>query len=228
MLVHTRGLVLSQFNYGENSLVLKVYTEAQGIKSYILEKSKAQKRRANKVAPYQPLYLLDMVTYWQEKYTFGRINECQVLRPFHHTLLHPHKRALALFILEILLKSLKEEEANEPLFAFLVYSFEWLDAASDSQFDCFHLVFLVNLAAFLGFGLTDVEVLLAQSNINEHIDEEHLQILTRLLTCEYDELEQIPNKSKYLLLSILIGFYQINIPDFGTIKSLAVLREIFR
>ncbi len=227
MIIHTKGLVLSQFKYGDNGLIVKIYTEAQGIKSFMVDKGKARKGKIPKSAIYQPLYLLELVTFWQEKFTFGRINESQVLKPFHAIQMNAHKRALSMFLLEVLLKCLKEEEENVPLFAFLNESFSWLNSAEDGNFEVFHLSFLLELSVFLGFGVSEEAVLLEQSGVVEELSSESSQYLSHLLNSRYDSVKPMPRSVRPVLLSLLLNFYAQNIPDFGQIKSLTVLREVF-
>jgi len=62
MLHHTEGIVLGSLKYKESSLIVKIFTNAFGMQSYVVNGVRSSKSQG-KTALYQPLTLLDMVVY---------------------------------------------------------------------------------------------------------------------------------------------------------------------
>jgi DNA repair protein RecO (recombination protein O) len=67
MLHKTRGIALNYIRYRESSIIAKIYTEAFGIQSYIVNGVRSSKSKMNRIALFQPLTLLDMVVYHKSK-----------------------------------------------------------------------------------------------------------------------------------------------------------------
>ena len=110
MLQKTRGIVLHSVTYSETSLVVKIYTEAFGLQSYLLKGAKG-KRSSFRPVFFQPLNLLDAVVYKNEKTALQSMKEVQLAHPFRSIPFDIRKSSIALFLNEILYKSIREEEA---------------------------------------------------------------------------------------------------------------------
>jgi DNA repair protein RecO (recombination protein O) len=83
MLHKTRGIGLSYLRYRESSIITKIYTEAFGIQTYIVNGVRSSKSKNNRIALFQPLTLLDMVVYHKNKEdTVHRISELKCYAPF--------------------------------------------------------------------------------------------------------------------------------------------------
>src|SRR6478752_6569477 len=107
MLHKTKGVVFRYTRYGETSIIVNIFTELFGLQSYIVNgvRSKSPK---SKIALYQPLMLLDLVVYHKENAGIMRIKEVKSLYPYQ-TLFHDvYKSSVALFINEVLNKSVQE------------------------------------------------------------------------------------------------------------------------
>src|SRR4051812_40998701 len=113
MLHKTRGVAISYIRYRESSIIAKIYTELFGIQSYIVNGVRSSTSKTNRIALFQPLTLLDLVVYHKEKSdNVRRISEIKCYNPFNTLPYNVVKSSLALFVTEILGKTLKEEEAN--------------------------------------------------------------------------------------------------------------------
>ena len=62
MLHKTRGIVLHSVKYSETSLIVKTYTEAFGIQSYMVKGVRSHRSKMRPIL-FQPLTLLDMVVW---------------------------------------------------------------------------------------------------------------------------------------------------------------------
>jgi DNA repair protein RecO (recombination protein O) len=229
MLHKTRGIALSYIRYRESSIIAKVYTEAFGIQSYIVNSVRSSRSRSNRIALFQPLTLLDLVVYHKNKAdTLHRISEIKCRVPFHSLPFDIVKSSLALFLTEILSKCLREEEENVPLFNFLEEAITYLDNA-ESGYENFHLHSLVQLAFYLGFGLETTDDLRNELRENHYptfpdaIQNTALQIW---LSAPFGVPVALDRPRRLSLLNMLLFFYKIHQDSLGEIRSLEVLHEV--
>jgi DNA repair protein RecO (recombination protein O) len=231
MLHKTRGIALSYIRYRESSIIAKIYTEAFGIQTYIVNGVRSSKSKTNRIALFQPLTLLDMVVYHKSKDdTIHRISELKCYAPFFTIPFDVLKSGLALFMTEILGKTLREEENNEPLFRFIEESVMQLDQA-DRHFENFHIQFLMQLAHFLGFGvenIADLERELKDNHYPNSSDAQEHRAAELLLLGDYGQAISLDRTRRINILEKLIFFYKIHMDNLGEIRSLEVLREVLR
>ncbi|MCF0072429.1 DNA repair protein RecO [Dyadobacter sp. CY261] len=231
MLHKTRGIALSYIRYRESSIIAKIYTEAFGIQTYIVNGVRSSKSKTNRIAFFQPLTLLDMVVYHKRKEdSIHRISEIKCYAPFFTIPYDVTKSGLALFMTEMLGKTLREEENNEPLFHFIEQSVLYLDEA-ETGFENFHIQFLVQLAHYLGFGVETVHDLESELKANHypHLpDAQEHQVTEQMLENGYGLSVALDRTRRANILEKMIFFYKIHMEGLGEIKSLDVLREVLR
>jgi DNA repair protein RecO (recombination protein O) len=232
----TKGIVLKYFKYGETSLIARIYTYDFGLQSYIINGVRSSKSKNNKIALFQPLSLLEMVVYTNNKpnQNLHRLTEANILYPYIQIPFDFTKTSLAWLVVEILDATLKEEVENSFLFDFLYESLINLDKKT-SLVANFPISFLLQLSSFLGFNPQKGEQIFTQ--IEEHYQNyfpiEIKEILIKYfdIFLKYEDLFldiPISIQERRNLLDILLDFYQIHIPNFQTIKSLQIVREISR
>jgi DNA repair protein RecO (recombination protein O) len=220
MLHKTQGVVFRFTKYGETSIIVTLFTELFGLQSYIVNGVRSKSGK-NKIALFQPLTLLDLVVYHREHANINRIKEVKCLYPYHSIQSDIKKSTLLLFLTELINKTIKEESHPQELCQFLIQSFITLDKMEDRT-ENFHLLFLVKLSRFLGFGAHHVnEVLGARITSIENE-----QILETLLKSDYKDLVTMHNRQRREVLELLLKFYADHLDNFGEMKSLQVLREI--
>jgi len=213
MLHKTRGVVFRFTKYGETSIIVTLFTELFGLQSYIVNgvRSKSSK---NKIALFQPLTLLDLVVY-------HRIKEVKCLYPYQSIPTDIKKSALAIFIMEVINKTVKEESHAQQLCEFFIHSFITLDQMEDRS-ENFHIVFLLRMSRMLGFGAHHVnEVLGARVTSLENE-----AALDRLIKSDYLDYVPIQNHQRREILDLVLKFYADHMDNLGEMKSIQVLREI--
>jgi DNA repair protein RecO (recombination protein O) len=152
------------------------------------------------------------------------------------------KNAVALFMVELLTKCLKQPEQNTELFHFTEDVFVKLDESSNSVMANIPLFFALHLTHFFGFRIDD-----NFSETNKYLDlqegsfeKEHphhphfLEGKQAAITSQFlrvmqtEELEDIKLNHDFRrnLLLAYETYYRLHIHDFGMLKSLPVLREI--
>lgn len=234
----TKAIVLTSLKYGDNSLIVKAFTLSNGLKSYLLRGVLASKKGKLKAAYFQSLTQLEIVAYHKNKGTLESIREAKV--NYHYQTLHSAiaKNAMTLFLAEMLVNSIHEEEPNQSLFDYLEASLQWLDNHDDIS--NFHIYFLIRLTKYLGFypDTNDMEAscfdlmegeFTDTPSLNPILTGENLSYFKTFLGINFDSMHNVKmNKSnRQELLKSLVLYYELHLQGFRKPKSLAVLNEVF-
>lgn len=240
MLNKTNGIVLHTIKYGETSVIVKVYTELFGLQSYLV-KGARNRKGGNKMSQLAPLTLLEMEVYRKETAQLQHIREMRVAYPFSSLPFDVIKSSIALFINEVIFRSVREEEPNPPLYSFLESSIRWFDLVPNHYSD-FHLWFMLHFCSYLGFtphdnysnsnGIFNLREGIFQSHLPDHADyliEPLSSTLFQLSTLPLSDLQslQLSSQIRHVLLPRLVEFYRFHIQGMKDINSLEVLREVF-
>ena len=67
MIILTKAIVISALKYNEKSLIVKCYTQAVGVKTYFVPSAYSSKKSQQKIAYFQPLTLLEIVSDHKNK-----------------------------------------------------------------------------------------------------------------------------------------------------------------
>jgi DNA repair protein RecO (recombination protein O) len=238
----TKGIVLRTIKYGETSVVVTLFTELFGLQTYLVNGVRSSKKSSSKANHFQPGAILDMVVYHSDQKQLQRIKEFKWDYLFREVLSDVIKNSIALYMVELLQKCLKQPEQNTALFYFCEDILVQLDTANKSITANFPLYFSLQLAYFFGFRIFDnyneeQNILdLAEGNfVNrqpEHpqfMEGEYAQVTSQLLkVMQLHELSQfkLHHDTRRKLLLYYQDYYALHIPDFGRMKTLAVLQEV--
>ena len=228
MLYKTRGIVLNFIKYRETSIVTRIYTEDFGLQSYIVNSVRGSNRKGrSKISFFQPLTLLDLVVYYKKTAGLTRISDIRCPEPFQTIPYDIRKSSIALFVTETLNKSLKEEEGNAELFAFVHQSLLVFDHMK-TGYENFHLQFMLKLSRYLGFVPQSAHDFFAQvyEFVGKPAVSEEEPLFGQLLENRYTDHTPVSRAVRQQWLDDLIRFYQLHVANFGEIKSLTVLREV--
>src|SRR5678815_1185064 len=129
----TKGIVLRSVKYGETSVVVLIFTEKFGIQSYLVNGVRTStKKGSGKANLFQPAAILDLIVYHNDLGNLQRIKEFKWEHLYQHIFSDIKKNGVAVFMVELLTKCLKQPEANPDLFYFVEDSFLHLDKASEA------------------------------------------------------------------------------------------------
>ncbi|MBL7698449.1 MAG: DNA repair protein RecO [Chitinophagaceae bacterium] len=244
MVTHkTKGIVLRTVRYGETSVIAAIYTELFGLQSYLVNGVRVtSKKGSGKANLLQPCAILDLVVYHNEMKNLQRIKEFRWGYVYESIFFNVFRNSVALFMIELLQRSLKQPEPNPSLFNFVEDAFIHLDKASDAVSANFPLYFAVSLSGFYGFRITDrFTPALAYLDLEEgkfsdtrpshmhFLEEENSRIVSDLLkVMQPSELSQLKlnQETRRVLLHALETFYALHIEDFGKMKTLPVLEAV--
>ncbi|MEJ7588910.1 MAG: DNA repair protein RecO [Ferruginibacter sp.] len=239
----TKGIVLRTIKYGETSVVVTIFTELFGVHTYLVNGVRTTKKSSAKANHFQPGAILDMVVYHSDQKQMQRIKEFKWDYLFQQVLSDVIKNCIALYIVELLQKCLKQPEQNTDLFEFCEDVLIRLDKADKAVTANFALYFSLQLTHFFGFRMNDNyngewNVLDLQEgnfvrSIPEHphfIEGEYARITSGLLkVMQPEELSQfkLHHDTRRKLLLYYQDYYVLHIADFGGMRTLAVLHEVF-
>lgn len=239
----TEAIVLRTVKYGETSLIVTAFTELFGVQSYIIKGIRtASKKGNNKLNYFFPASVLHMQVYHHPQKQLQFIKDFEWAYISTQTSFNVIKNAVATFIVEMLLHSLKQPENNPSLFYFAKQSIMQTDAATAKQTANLPLWFCLQLANYLGFGISvpsptqqailDLQEGVFAEAIPAHFNYiEGVEALATAKLCLAQNITDIENISlnKSIRNSLLLQyqkFFQLHIEGFATLKSLPILSEI--
>lgn len=240
MLSKTKGIVLHQIKYSESSVIATIYTEKYGRKSFMINRVRGR-GTSQKANILQPLFILEMDIYYNPNRDLQRLKEFKNLVAFSTIPYHVVKSSLALFIGEVLYKSIREEEHNKDLFEYLYNTIQLLDI-TDTGISNYHIMFLLQLTKYLGFypetnyskanQIFDLQNGSFTSSIPFHpnyVSADLGKILHQSLSLKSNNFNDlnISLSERSLLLEKIIEYYQLHISGFGKVNSLQIMKEVF-
>ncbi|HNS17802.1 MAG TPA: DNA repair protein RecO [Bacteroidales bacterium] len=239
-MIHSRGVVFHHVSFGESSIVARIYTEKYGLQSYMIKGVRNKKARIP-YSLFQPGMLLEMVVSKNEKHTLQHIREVRCEHLYETVLQDIRKTAVLIFMMDILNKTIREEEANPELFGFIHHSLVNLDESTGSVSN-YHLVFLVRLARLLGFSprnnfsdrdpyfnMSEGEFYSGKEIPGLYMDPPLTRIFSEVLHTDYDTIcrLKLPSACRNELLEGILAYLGMHSPFVRDIKSHHILREVF-
>jgi len=239
MLQKTRGILLHTTNYTDSSIIVRAYTRDFGLQSYLINGVRGKKTK-NKASLFQPLTIAEFVATVTDKGRLGRLSEFSIVHPYASVPFDIVKSSIALFLNEILYKALREDHSDPDLFDFLQNALMILDLRTESCSN-YHLFFLLQLSRFLGFqpsGNRDEQQAVFDLKEGEFVRQipshgyflpaADSRILGLLMSSDFEHFNgvEMDRATRKRLLQGLISYYQLHLPGFGEIRSLAVLEEV--
>jgi DNA repair protein RecO (recombination protein O) len=229
------GIYLGHTNYSDTSVIARVFTAQFGRKSFLFKGVKTKKGQAGLLMPCNHL---EFVCNYHPSKELNVVYSLHLKEPRATLCTDIRKTTVALFLTEILSKSLHVETDEPELYRFLT---EKLNSFDQERFSpVFHLFFLLQLAKYLGFypkyGDTYNErffnlregVFDANSTDIYHLDATTTQLLIQLIRSHENGCFEVTftPAERNGLLKALVQFYEVQL-DNCTINSLEVLTEVF-
>ncbi len=233
MLNKTRAIVLHHVKYGESSLIVSFYTEKYGRLSCMVSGVRTKKSKFPATL-FQPLTLIDADFYYRQNRDLQRLKEAACSVHYMTIPFNVSKSAVAIFLSEVLYISLREEESNPVVFAFIYNALQLFDSMDDRN-STFHLWFMMQLTRYLGFfppeqifeqeGLSspDFQVFQAMPLGSRTA----LKLIVQSVQSPPD-LKNVSGWDRNELLSRIIKYYALHVDGFSKLRSFKILQEVFR
>jgi DNA repair protein RecO (recombination protein O) len=240
MLVKTKAILLHHVRYSDNSLIAHFYTEEYGRLS-VMVKGVSSKKGRTRFNYFQPLNIFNTEIYHNNNRELHNLKELslayipeRIPGDIHHT-------SVALFISELLYNVIREEDVNKMLYGFIESSVITLDSMT-AGISNFHLWFLVAFTDYAGIGPSHTQTNKSffdmitgqftslQPMHPDFLEPESAMILNRLLQMPAEDIVslQMSGEQRTALLERLLKYYNLHLPGIRQMRSLQVLKDIFR
>lgn len=236
-LLKTRGIVFKTMKYSETSIIADIYTRQAGLRSFIISGVRSP-RAKTKAGLFQLMSILELVAYDKGDGKLSRIKEVRLAQHYHSLLFDVIKASVGTFMLEMTRNSIRESEANPPLYDFTESSFLQLDQLQENIAN-FHLRYLYDLSRYIGF-LPDLEYkqgdyfdlaegrFAATPHSTHFASAEDSALLYSLFSLPADQSLSLPlaSSQRKALLDHLITYYKLHLDQFAEVRSIDVLAAI--
>lgn len=236
MIISTTGIVLNKFRYKDTSLIVRVITRDTGLCSFIVRVGKGKKKK-NIFNYFQPLSIIEIDYDSNNKRDLHFFKEVDLKFNFKSIHSNHKKSVVIMFLSEILSKTLKFQGKDLQLYDFIEASIKYFDESEFTPY--FHLIFLIKLTKYLGFypdtnkkyGFFDLEQgFYSDSEMGGYLLKgKELESFNDILGTNFDACYGLTLSSmqRTKVLDNILLYYKLHIENFGSIKSLDVLRKIF-
>jgi len=241
MIYKTKAIALHTVKYGDSSIIAYVYSEIHGRLSIMVHGAYGGKKSSAKAILFQPLNILNLVYYRKENQTLSKLKEVSPEVNFSSIPYDPVKRAIALFVGEVVYRTIREEEANPLMFSYLQNSIQLLDIMH-SGVSNFHLIFLAQLSRHLGFypgnSWSETTPVFDYKNglfVREEpshplfFDKDQSKRFGQVISTPFHEAELLKfnHTARAHLINNFLSFYQVHNDSVSGIKSLPILSQVF-
>lgn len=239
MQAKTYGIVLHNVKHTDSSTIVTIYTRLFGKITYLVYNTQ-KKNSTIRTALLTPLSIIELDVFHRQNREIQQIKESRNIFFCKNIPFSPIKNAIALFVAEMLFRTLKQTDADENLFTFLVDSIKKLDEAEKESVN-FHLVFLTKFTGYLGFEMNNEYFgtqhfdLLNGMFVEQQPEHKHFiappisEHFAMLLNVDYDTMDSLKfsRQQRIQLLEYLLEYYRLHIANFNQIHSLSVLQTLF-
>ena len=237
--IETLGIVFRNIKYSETSVIVDIYTEQCGLRSFIVSGVRSP-RATIKASLLQVMSLVELIAPNRTDTTLHRLKELRMAHTYQSLPFNVAKGAVGIFMAELARKTIKEEEPNPELFEFVWRSFAYLDSTS-APFGNVHLWFMASLSGFLGFmphgdwsektPFLDLKTGIFVADAPTHtlyMNEESSELLQLLLHTELEQSATIKmnRAQRHVLLEKMLTFYSLHIENLQPLQSHKILQEI--
>ena len=234
---HTKIIILNTIKYGESGLIVKGYSRDFGLVAYFIKSISKSKKGKFKKAFFQPLSQLSLVAKHSNKGQLNYIKDIEIA--FHYQKLYTDiiKQNIGLFLAELLVNTLEEDQEDKELFDWLEIRFQQLDTLSHPS--NFHLAFIKEFINLMGispkmeyprpyFDLLEGHYSSIPSGL-VWLDGEKLQLFELVMNNAFENIltQNMKRNQRQMSLDILLQYLELHLPKFKRPKSLDILTEVF-
>lgn len=238
LLLQVKGVVFQSIKFKDNQFIVRIFTEQLGLKSFLIRSGKTPK--SNLLPIIQPLNIVEVVANFKENQKLITPKSIKIHSAYSSIPFDPVKSAVALFLDEILYKTIADDYQNEQLFTFLEYALLSFDALESTR--NFHLWFLMELTKYYGFypqvneeeatyfDMMNGETCALRPAHRLYLEGEWKLKWLNLLDKKLPEINtlSLSGAERNYLLQLLVQYIQLHLENAREIKSLDILHEVFK
>jgi len=236
----TQGIVLHYNRFNDDSAIVDIFTLSHGSVAFLVRDRRGQRKGGLHATLLRPLNIVELMFDYRASASLQRIQELHIAHCYTSMPYDPIKETVALFLSEFLHGALRSEVQNPDLYHYILYSLQWLDASHEGIAN-FHIAFLVRLTHYLGFWPNlDTKNMLPFFDLKDSIGTstepphnfflkgEEAAALPKFLRMNLRNAHhfRLTRQQRNRILDVLTTYYQLHVPEFRNLRSLAVLREV--
>ncbi|HWY98105.1 MAG TPA: DNA repair protein RecO [Bacteroidia bacterium] len=235
----TEAVVLQLYPYKDNNAVVKLYSKDMGFIS-CWAASIHKKKSKTKANLLQPLSIIKAEVSTKGSDNLVQLKEIEISVHTPGIVLNIEKSTIAMFLAELLLKSLKESSSDNSLYEFIKEAILLLDKTKERCIN-FHVLFIIRLSDYFGllpkgnysvstsyYNLQD-GIYQATAPLHPHfLNPVESEWLSRLSSQSLEKFHEvvIPSSSRKLLLRGLLEYFELHLA-MSPLKSHLILEEVF-
>ncbi|MGP8217388.1 MAG: DNA repair protein RecO [Bacteroidia bacterium] len=235
----TEAIVLQLYPYKDNNAVVKLYSRNMGIIS-CWAASVHKKTSKTKASLLQPLSIIKAELSSKGSDNLVQLKEIETSFHTPGIALNIEKSTIAIFLSELLLKTLKESSPDDSLYEFIRHSVLLLDKTNE-KCTCFHLLFIIRLSDYFGL-LPKGNYSSSESYFNlkegryqsraplhpHYLNPTESEWLSKLSSQSLENFHEthIAPSSRKLLLKGLLEYFELHLA-MSPVKSHLILEEVF-
>lgn len=214
MAVSTELITLNSTKLGEKSLVLHCLSPDFGRRSFIVSAGR-------NMALYQPFSILSAEVVENPRSELWRLRGVSAAYSLNGLRSNVYKTTISVFMTEVVYRTVKDGAIEDGLYEWLRGAILTLDAL-EKDYSNYHLLFLLEFAGALGFAPSIEDMMPFVGD--------RLQQVSALLSADFKSFMLIPltGSDRSDLAEIFLQYLRYHTDSAINVRSLAVLREIFR
>jgi DNA repair protein RecO (recombination protein O) len=223
------GILLNRISFSENSMIATFFLENSGIQKFVFLGGK--KKSGNLF----PLGIYEVTYYKRPDSEMGKINQVELVNSMHSIFTNPFKSVIAFFVAEVLHQSIKSEEKDVGLFLFIKNEIAQLE--NENNLKSYPALFLLKYITHLGirphvedenssfFNLEQGVYTTNPMNFDKIINSEASSVIKDCLLERENAYLGLELHAKQVV-SLLISYLTVHLPNFKGQKSLELAKEI--
>lgn len=231
----TQAIVITRVKYSETSIIAKLFTQKFGLVDILVKGVRAQKAKFNQHL-FNPFSLLYVQISNSEKTSLQFLKEAFFVYPDQAFISNPIDDCLKLFYCDLLKNCLKNNEADNDLYLFLL-SQQHLITLTEIPAYLKPLIFTYGIIKQQGFEpqINQINTSLYYNKSDGSFNYHKLGVQLSLpeaqalfyLNSQISNLHLINKPTANKLLSLLIEYWQVQNQHTNQLKSIEVLKSIF-
>lgn len=238
----TVGIVLSTVPLNDHAQLVHFYTQSHGRITCRVPLVSRGRKAASMRNMMTPMTMLELILSRRSSSPIRTISEAHILQsPYILALSYPDKWTQCLFMAELIIHTVREEEANPRLWDYLTTSLQILEGCDDGYAN-FHLIFTCGLINLLGFSIDTeaytpgacfdmIEGCFTTQLISHpyYLNAASASWFCRLLDTQYSTMHllSLRHNERVALLDMLLTFLAQQMPEMGKLRSIEVLKDLF-
>lgn len=235
-----RGIVINVIKYNEKHNIAHVYTDKLGMQAFLVRQGTTHAARSRN-AMFMPLSMLEFEATLRPNHDLGTLHDVRRTMPLMSIYSDPMKNAIAMFLSELLSRTIQEQEQNMVLYSFIKSCIVRLEHMSGSVAN-FHICFLYRLGQFIGiqpdidsyhkgywFNMNEGVFIHTPQPGTTSLPPAQAQVLHWLSRMTFENMHhfKFSREQRNQVLEIILNYYRLHNSTLGTLRSPEVLKQLF-